>query len=62
MFNCIKLIQKEVDAAGMPWYSISQEADIRAWPIEHDMWGCMTVQAPMPDKEELLGDIGIQDQ
>ena len=21
-----------------------------------DMWGCRTVQAPMPDKEELLGD------
>ena len=37
-------------------HSISQEADIRAWLIEQDVWGCRTVQAPMPDKEELLGD------
>ena len=35
---------------------ISQEAAIRAWLIEQDVWGCRTVQAPMPDNEELLGD------
>ena len=55
---CSKLIQKSTDSEGrlgVHWYSISQEAAIRAWMIEQDMWGCRPVQAPMPDKEELLG-------
>ena len=55
---CSKVILKQIDTAGLPWYSISQEADldIRAWLIEQDVWGCKIVQALMPDKEELLGD------
>ena len=52
---CSKLIQKQVDSEGMQWYSISQEEDIRAWLIEQDVWGCRTVQAPMPDKERAAG-------
>ena len=51
-----KLIQNQIDSEGMQRYSISQEADIGAWLIEQDVWGCRTVQAPVPDKEELLGD------
>ena len=54
---CTKLIQKCIDPAGVHWYIISQEADIRAWLIEQYVWSCRTVQAPMPDKEELLGDM-----
>ena len=58
---CSKLIQKCVDPEGVHWYSIiSQEADIRAWLIEQDVWGCRAVQAPMPHKEELLGDTNLR--
>ena len=34
----------------------SRDLHIRAWRIEEDMtlWGCRTVQAPMPDKDEML--------
>ena len=53
---CSKLIQKQIDCDGVTWYSTTQEADIRAWLIEEDMtlWGCRTVQAPIPDKDEML--------
>ena len=54
---CSKLIQKQIDCDGVTWYSTTQEADIRAWLIEEDMWGCRTVQAPMPDKDEMLDDM-----
>ena len=58
---CSKLIQKCVDPEGVHWYSIYNYYHIRAWLIEwlieQDVWGCRTVQAPMPDKEELLGDM-----
>ena len=38
----------------MAWYSTTREADIRACLIEEGMWGCRTVQAPMPDKDGML--------
>ena len=44
-----KRIQKEIDCDSVTWYSTTQEADIRAWLIEEDMWGCRTAQAPRPD-------------
>ena len=43
----------------MTCYSTTHEADIRAaaWLIEEDMWGCRTVHALMPDKDEMLDDM-----
>ena len=53
---CSKRIRKQIDCDGVTWYSITQEADIRAWLIEQDAWGCTAVQAPMPDKAGVLDD------
>ena len=46
---CSKLIQKQIDCDGVARYSTTQEADIRAWLIDKDMWGCRPVHAPMTD-------------
>ena len=47
---CSKLLQKFIDPEGVHGYSTSQEADIKAWLIEQDMWRCRVAQAPTPDK------------
>ena len=53
---CSKLIQKQVDDRGLSWYSVTQEADIRQFLIDEEMFGCKPVLAPKSEKSELYGD------